>query len=227
MPPFSIKESSREPILLQKPLSSDRHWTHHRNRFGDGPRKRDLFFESKDFSGWIFGSQSHQYWTQTLPGKWHAHKTRFFNPLLQNAAHIRHLRRILNIEGLPYYSYIVFSNRCVFKDIHVESGHTVLHLADLRQSVIKQIMMPGAHIPSPTIESICRQLESFTNVPPIVKQAHIEQLRKDAANNHANLYPCCGAPLIRRIAKRGPNTGSPFWGCSRYPDCRFTKPYEP
>lgn len=184
-------------------------------------------FESKDFSGWIFGSQSHQYWTQTLPGKWHAHKTRFFNPLLQNAAHIRHLRRILNIEGLPYYSYIVFSNRCVFKDIHVESGHTVLHLADLRQSVIKQIMMPGAHIPSPTIESICRQVESFTNVPPIVKQAHIEQLRKDAANNHANLCPCCGAPLIRRIAKRGPNTGSPFWGCSRYPDCRFTKPYEP
>lgn len=182
-------------------------------------------FESKDFSGWIFGSQNHQFWTQTLPGKWHVHKIRFFNPLLQNAAHIRHLRRILNIEGLPYYSYIVFSNRCVFKNIQLENGHSLLHLADLRQSVIKQIMTPGPHISLPTIEYICRTLEPFTNVSSIVKQTHIEQLRQDAASNHANRCPCCGAPLVCRVAKRGPCAGAPFWGCSRYPDCRFTKPY--
>lgn len=33
----------------------------------------------------------------------------------------------------------------------------------------------------------------------------------------------CGAPAIQRRAGRGPNLGGFFWGCSRYPKCRWTK----
>lgn len=32
--------------------------------------------------------------------------------------------------------------------------------------------------------------------------------------------PRCGGPMINRIAKQGANAGNPFWGCSRFPDCR-------
>lgn len=32
--------------------------------------------------------------------------------------------------------------------------------------------------------------------------------------------PLCSSPMVRRTAKRGPNVGSSFLGCSRYPDCR-------
>jgi restriction system protein len=35
--------------------------------------------------------------------------------------------------------------------------------------------------------------------------------------------PHCRKPMVKRIAKRGRNTGSPFWGCSQFPDCTGTR----
>jgi restriction system protein len=40
----------------------------------------------------------------------------------------------------------------------------------------------------------------------------------------AHTCPVCGSGMVRRIAKRGRNTGQPFWGCSRYPGCKGTQP---
>lgn len=34
----------------------------------------------------------------------------------------------------------------------------------------------------------------------------------------------CGSVMVRRIARRGRNVGNSFWGCSRYPRCKSTKP---
>lgn len=34
--------------------------------------------------------------------------------------------------------------------------------------------------------------------------------------------PQCGAPMVRRTAKKGPRAGKDFWGCSNYPACRCT-----
>lgn len=40
----------------------------------------------------------------------------------------------------------------------------------------------------------------------------------------AVLCPSCGSRMVRRVAKRGFNAGNSFWGCSRYPNCRGTRP---
>lgn len=32
--------------------------------------------------------------------------------------------------------------------------------------------------------------------------------------------PRCKSPMVRRKAERGQHAGRPFWGCSRFPDCR-------
>lgn len=37
--------------------------------------------------------------------------------------------------------------------------------------------------------------------------------------------PRCGAELVLRQAKRGPNAGGRFWGCSSYPKWRHTEEY--
>ena len=34
----------------------------------------------------------------------------------------------------------------------------------------------------------------------------------------------CGQPMVLRTAKKGPNAGSQFWGCSGYPNCKSTQP---
>jgi ATP-dependent DNA helicase RecQ len=39
--------------------------------------------------------------------------------------------------------------------------------------------------------------------------------------------PKCGSLMILRTAKRGPNAGGKFYGCSRYPNCKATVPFEP
>ena len=36
--------------------------------------------------------------------------------------------------------------------------------------------------------------------------------------------PKCGAAMVRRVAKRGENAGSEFWGCSMFPKCRTIAP---
>lgn len=33
----------------------------------------------------------------------------------------------------------------------------------------------------------------------------------------------CGSAMVARVAKRGENAGNEFWGCSRYPACRFVR----
>lgn len=36
--------------------------------------------------------------------------------------------------------------------------------------------------------------------------------------------PRCASPMITRTARRGANAGSQFYGCTRYPQCRGTRP---
>lgn len=46
-------------------------------------------------------------------------------------------------------------------------------------------------------------------------------------NNNTVYCPKCNAPMTKRLASRGGNKGKYFWGCTRFPSCRGTRPYEP
>ena len=39
----------------------------------------------------------------------------------------------------------------------------------------------------------------------------------------AEICPFCGEKLVLRTARKGPNPGKQFWGCSSFPNCRYTK----
>ena len=36
----------------------------------------------------------------------------------------------------------------------------------------------------------------------------------------ARACPKCGGEMVLRVAKKGPNSGKEFWGCSKFPGCR-------
>lgn len=38
--------------------------------------------------------------------------------------------------------------------------------------------------------------------------------------------PKCGAEMTRRTARQGANAGQPFWGCTTFPKCNGTRPWE-
>lgn len=85
-------------------------------------QKGIFVIESKNYSGWIFGSDKDQYWTQMLPNK---QENRFYNPIKQNQTHIKWLQNYLN-EEIPVYSLIVFSERCELKQIEIGTEHTAV-----------------------------------------------------------------------------------------------------
>ena len=53
-----------------------------------------------------------------------------------------------------------------------------------------------------------------------------EALKAQAVREKAPSCPHCGKPMLRRMAKRGQNSGHYFWSCSDYPDCHGTRSYK-
>ncbi len=81
-------------------------------------------FESKNYSGWIFGTETQRKWTQSLHiGYGDTQKEHFFNPIMQNEYHIKYLKNLLNTDT-NFYSIVVFSNDCEFKNITRKSDST-------------------------------------------------------------------------------------------------------
>lgn len=67
--------------------------------------------ETKNYKGWIFGSEKQAQWTQQIFKKKH----RFQNPLRQNHLHVKALAQFLNIPGDPFHSLVFFIGENEFK----------------------------------------------------------------------------------------------------------------
>lgn len=52
---------------------------------------------------------------------------------------------------------------------------------------------------------------------------HVRTTEERSVPSAAPGCPECQAPMLRRVSKRGPQTGTEFWGCSRYPSCKGTR----
>ena len=135
-------------------------------------------FESKNYSGWIFGSELQKYWTQTLPqGKGRSLKEKFFNPIMQNTGHIKHLKNIIG-EDIEMHSIITFSNRCTFKKLYIKSPSVeVIHRQEVMQTV-KKIMLniQVETLNSKEIQQIYDRLYFYTQVSTETKQQHIQNI---------------------------------------------------
>ena len=191
-------------------------------------------FESKNYSGWIFGSENQRYWTQTLPqGKGKSHKEKFFNPIMQNATHIKHLKALVG-EDIPYFSIIAFSERCTLKKIDKSSDVKVINRGNVPLAV-KSIMQTIQEniLSTENIDKIHYQLYDYTQVNDEVKQQHIQKINSKFKSEEGIISlsideqqqndkcPCCGGDLILRVIKKGENTGKEFYGCSNFPKCRY------
>lgn len=137
-------------------------------------------FESKNYSGWIYGTESEQYWTQTFPAKrGHSQENQFFNPILQNRGHLRWLRAFLADRTLSFYSYIVFSDRCTFKSITLTSGrHCVVHWHNLLSAIQRNVRKAGAQLSWDNIDDLYKKLYPLTQVDKNVKLMHIRTIER-------------------------------------------------
>ena len=78
-------------------------------------------------------------------------------------------------------------------------------------------------------KQIEQQLQSFTEEGGFTEALTAERLKhraEQSAQEDAPLCPQCGKPMIKRMAKKGTNSGKPFWSCSDYPNCNGTRKIE-
>lgn len=71
-----------------------------------------------------------------------------------------------------------------------------------------------------------QQLDTFKEEGGFTEGLTAERLNYRAEQNTKNdapLCPQCGKVMIKRVAKKGINSGKEFWSCSAYPNCTGTR----
>jgi hypothetical protein len=133
-------------------------------------------FESKNYSGWIFGNEKNKNWTQTLPNK---QKEQFFNPIWQNQGHINALKSVLGLnDDALFKSLIVFSERCTLKKINVASPNVrVIKRNALISTVKKEMSNRQSVLTNFQLENIFGKLKKYSHQDDLVKKEHIGQVR--------------------------------------------------
>lgn len=139
-------------------------------------------FESKNYSGWIFGNDNQQKWTQTFSN---GQKEHFYNPVFQNNAHIKAIKEILHINyEIPIYSIVVFSERCTLKKITVTAQNTfVIKRNDLSRTVLSIIQNSNHMDAQQNINAYYEKLFPYSQVTDEVKKQHIETIRNGTTNH--------------------------------------------
>jgi len=165
--------------------------------------------ETKNMKGWIFGSQENPQWTQCIFGK----KYKFQNPLHQNYRHTKALSEFLGIDHEKFFSVVMFWGKCEFKTplpsnvmaegytSYIKSYTTVLFSNQEVQKIataIKEGRLPKSWA---------------------TRQQHVVSLKDRFSST--TTCPQCGSALVLRTTKYGANAGSQFYGCIKYPACRY------
>ena len=133
--------------------------------------------ESKNYSGWIFGSENQQQWTQMLNSYT---KKRFYNPIWQNRTHIRALSNYINIDKSKIKSYIVFSDRCELKAIPTNTSECIITKIDLfLYAIYNDINNRKKIFTVEEVNQIEEKLKPITNVSQEVKNKHIQDIKKN------------------------------------------------
>lgn len=170
--------------------------------------------ETKNMDGWIFGDEKSPQWTQSMFGK----KYKFHNPLHQNYRHTKALSDFLGIDHDKFFSVVMFWGECEFKTplpsnvmvrgytSYIKSHTTVLfpdHEVQEIATAIKEGMLP----------------KSWATL-----RQHVASLKDRFSST--TTCPKCGSALVLRTAKSGANAGSQFYGCIKYPACRYVAKLE-
>lgn len=171
--------------------------------------------ETKNYKGWIFGNSNRDYWTQNIWGN----KYSFYNPIFQNQSHIRFLKKkfdIIREKEIYLYPIVVFLHA---SKLHLSGDCECVLWRNELNTFIK------SHRQNVLTFDECASIASSLVNNNITNQK--ERAEHKANVNTAKLYhdnfihnrccPLCGGKLIHRTGKYGN-----FYGCSNYPECRYT-----
>lgn len=171
--------------------------------------------ETKNYKGWIFGSEKQKTWTQVIYKK----SYKFQNPLHQNYKHLKCLEDILGISDHYFFSVIIFSNEATFKTklpINVTFPKKAINYIQSQQQEL---------LSHQEVQGILKKIQSVQLKPGLKTNfLHIQNLNENhLKKDFSQSCPKCNGNLVVRVNKKGSNIGNKFLGCSNFPKCRYTE----
>ena len=145
-------------------------------------RKGIYVIESKNYTGRIYGDEDRPQWTAAVYagrgwlGRVKTEKHSLYNPIWQNAGHMRALSRLVGPE-VPLWSVIVFSGRCRLADVRWDRDDTAVCRVEELPRVLRKLGR-GKPLSWREVEDLYRRLEPYTQVSWCQKQAHIRQVKE-------------------------------------------------
>ena len=162
--------------------------------------------ETKNYSGWIFGDDRNQYWTQVI----YKNKAKFYNPVRQNQGHVRALKAVLaDYSDLRYIPIVVFSTNAELK---TKTSSQVIYGTHL----LRTIRQYSENVISDDVkEEVYQRLIALNIRDKEARTKHVADIKAFTAPK--DTCPRCGSELVVRQGKYGQ-----FKGCSGYPKCKYT-----
>lgn len=165
--------------------------------------------ETKNYAGCIYGDENKREWTQALASGNKTHT--FYNPIKQNATHIYHLSKYLNVKNI-FQNVIVFLSRADISNISSENVYSVDELTTIKTK------NTVTYLSVEKMEYYYNLLLTLKNNSTISEKVHIENIYRMQAQIQQGICPRCGGKLVIKNGKYGQ-----FYGCSNYPKCKFHK----
>jgi hypothetical protein len=167
--------------------------------------------ETKNMSGWIFGSENQAQWTQKL----YKSTFKFQNPLRQNYKHLKALEATLGVSPDRLHSVITFVGGSTFKTevpANVTKGiGFIRYIKSFKQQVFSQA----------EVEALMEALQAGRRAPTLAThREHVQNLKRRSDPAVERKCPKCGSALLIRTVKSGDKAGQQFWGCSTFPKCK-------
>ena len=167
--------------------------------------------ETKNYKGWITGSEYGEQWTKNMYGK----KYSFRNPLKQNYAHVKALQEKMDLTEDKFIPIVAFSED---SDIKVKTSKPVVYIGQIKELILtyKVVMFREDEL-----ELLARKIKTADITNKETKKQHVDQIRTNVRHDKIKISqgicPKCGGRLVERKGKYGF-----FTGCNNYPKCRFT-----
>lgn len=168
--------------------------------------------ETKNWSGLIFGQENQREWTQVLA--YGNTKNALYNPIKQNATHIYHLSKFLKVNNI-FQNVVVFLPHADISNINSDYVYSLNDLCSIKNKITSTALSVDE------MEHYYDLLSELKNNSTVSREEHIENIHKMQTELQQGICPRCGGNLVLRDGQHGP-----FYGCSNYPKCKFTKNIE-
>lgn len=136
-------------------------------------RKGIFVVENKNMSGHLSGDDDSRTWFHAS----YQNSFPFYNPILQNRAHIHALMQVLKLEeDTLFRSWIVLSDICGMRDLKLrQDTYRVMRLSKIRRNYRR---VHGKVLLREDIEEIYKRLLPYTRASRRIKKEHVQSIAK-------------------------------------------------